>query len=992
MTERWKRIEQLYHAALKLDEAHRAAYLQETCGGDESLRREVESLLAGEKYAEGFLESPALELAAHAVAAEAHETGERSRSTSDHPDLVGKRISHYQIVEKIGAGGMGIVYKARDLHLDRFVAIKLLPAERVSDPERKRRFVLEARAASALNHPNIITVHDVANEDGHDFIVMEFVAGQSLDYLIGRKGLKSSDSLKYGAQIAGALAAAHAAGIIHRDLKPSNIMVTENGLVKVLDFGLAKLAATGPLALTETKQQTQEGTIVGTVAYMAPEQAGAKKVDSRSDIFSFGAVLYEMLAGKRAFQKPTAAETISAILNDEPPEISQLVPGVPLALQKVIQRCLEKNPEQRFQSASDLAFALEASSDSHATSRTDTRFTRRRVALRTIALLSLLALAIGIVTIGHMLLPGKIAGRSTTPASKRLTANADEIPVRTAVISPDGAYLAYSDATGAYLKQISTGETRPIMLPKGIGGHPVAWYPDSKHFILQWFANAEEKPSLWSLSILGGKARKLTDDGWGATVSNDGSRIAFVRSSVGVSGICRLNLDCQYALGREIWTMAPDGAYPQKIIDANPQDRFGPVAWSPNGQQIAYLKLHSKKDFFIETRDLQTGEQRVLEADPRLNLAPEIFAWQPAVSWTRDGRIVFALHEPSPNEADSNAWAIQLDAMTGVPGGKPIRLTNGPGAITSFSITANGRELAFIKNTLRPQIYVGELDSSSRVLKNNRRLTLQQGASLPFSWTPDNRSVIFASNRNGRFEIFKQRIDQAVPELLAGDPTRNEFVGRPNPDGSEVFYLSYPVDESVSTSSRLMRVPTAGGPPRLVLESSSPEIENQQCARAPATNCLFSKRDDAGTETFFSFDPAFGATREILRISEADAQSGGWSLAPDGSTLAVYAPNPREGHIRLFSMRDGSARDLLVEGWQGLSTLDWASDSRSFFASAMRPDGTIVLLHIDLKGDAHPLLEQKTGHMCWAIPSSDGKRLASMLMNGESNAWVLEDF
>jgi hypothetical protein len=231
----------------------------------------------------------------------------------------------------------------------------------------------------------------------------------------------------------------------------------------------------------------------------------------------------------------------------------------------------------------------------------------------------------------------------------------------------------------------------------------------------------------------------------------------------------------------------------------------------------------------------------------------------------------FALHEPYPNENDSNAWAIQLDAKTGAPSGKPIRLTSGPGGISSFSITANGRQLAFIKNTLRPQVYVGELDPSARALTNNRRITLQQGASLPFSWTPDNQSVIFASNRNGRFEIFKQQIDHPVPELLASDPTRHDFTGRPSPDGSEILYLAYPVDDSDSSPTRLMRVAAAGGPPRLVLEVPFPGIENQQCARSPATNCVFSTRDSAGKETFFSFDPALGTSRQILEVSEAAA-------------------------------------------------------------------------------------------------------------------------
>src|SRR6476646_9274179 len=245
--------------------------------------------------------------------------------------MIGRTILHYEIGEILGRGGMGVVYKARDTHLDRFVAIKVLPPEKVADPERKRRFVQEAKAASALNHPNIVHIYDIAEADGIQFIAMEYVPGKTLDQIIGRKGLRLSEALKYAVQISDALAQAHAAGIIHRDLKPSNIMTNENGLVQVPDFGLAKLSETATSEFAETATiraeedpQTEEGTIVGTVAYMSPEQAEGKKVDARSDIFSFGSLLYEMITGRRAFQGQTKVSTLSAILNREPEPMEQV--------------------------------------------------------------------------------------------------------------------------------------------------------------------------------------------------------------------------------------------------------------------------------------------------------------------------------------------------------------------------------------------------------------------------------------------------------------------------------------------------------------------------------------------------------------------------------------------------------------------------------------------------------------------------------------------
>ena len=276
--------------------------------------------------------------------------------------MVGRTLSHYRILEKLGGGGMGVVYKAHDSRLNRFLAIKALPPDKLADPDRKRRFIQEAQAASALNHPSIITIHDVAAENGTDFIVMEYVQGKTLDALIPRKGMRLNEMLKLAIQVADALSKAHAAGIVHRDLKPSNVMVTEDGLVKVLDFGLAKLTEVSDSADTETatlQTQTDEGTIVGTVSYMSPEQAEGKKVDARSDIFSMGSVLYEMVTGRKAFQGETKLSTLTAILREEPPKASEIVEDLPKDLERIISRCLRKDQSRRFQHMGDVKVELE---------------------------------------------------------------------------------------------------------------------------------------------------------------------------------------------------------------------------------------------------------------------------------------------------------------------------------------------------------------------------------------------------------------------------------------------------------------------------------------------------------------------------------------------------------------------------------------------------------------------------------------------------------
>ena len=273
--------------------------------------------------------------------------------------MIGRTIGHYEVIEKIGEGGMGAVYKARDIHLDRSVALKVLPGESVANPERKRRFALEAKAASALNHPNIVTIYDIDVADGVDFIAMEYVAGHTLADLIPPDGMDPARAIQLAAQIADALATAHQSGIVHRDLKPSNIMVNEQGRVKVLDFGLAKLIepVSGEGAATRTAAtQTREGAILGTVSYMAPEQAEGKPVDQRADIFSFGAVLYEMLSGVQPFRRDSVSGTLAAILRDEPPALDAA--RIPAALRQVIERALRKSPEARYASGVELVSAL----------------------------------------------------------------------------------------------------------------------------------------------------------------------------------------------------------------------------------------------------------------------------------------------------------------------------------------------------------------------------------------------------------------------------------------------------------------------------------------------------------------------------------------------------------------------------------------------------------------------------------------------------------
>ena len=357
--EQWQRVREILGDALELKPEERAAFLERECGADSFVLREVESLLASDEKAQSsFLESPP------------------SRVTL----ITGEKLGDYEVQELIGSGGMGEVYRARDSRLGREVAIKVLPGLWSHDRDRLRRFEQEARAAAALNHPNILAVFQMGTYEGAPYLVSELLEGGTLREQLTRRPLPMRKAIDYGSQIARGLGAAHEKGIAHRDLKPENLFVTKDGRLKILDFGLAKLRerpAVSSATATTLAAETEPGVVMGTVGYMSPEQVRGLPADHRADIFAFGALLYEMLSGKRAFQKPTSAETMSAILNEDPLELSQLPPATRPALQRVVQRCLEKNADQRFQSAADLAFALGALSESERTGAvSETRLAR----------------------------------------------------------------------------------------------------------------------------------------------------------------------------------------------------------------------------------------------------------------------------------------------------------------------------------------------------------------------------------------------------------------------------------------------------------------------------------------------------------------------------------------------------------------------------------------------------------------------------------------
>jgi eukaryotic-like serine/threonine-protein kinase len=393
--ERWRQIDQLLEAALDRKPEERAAFLVVACESDESLRLEVESLLRSDVSAESFIEEPVVALVAEVIAEQPVQT------------LAGQRISHYKIVSRLGSGGMGEVYLAEDLKLARKVAIKFLPPALMADEEARRRLLREARAAAALDHPNICTIHEVGEEAGRSFIVMQYIEGETLAERIKRERWNSSEALDIAIQVAEALQEAHLQGIIHRDIKPQNIMLTARGQVKVLDFGLAKVVRERVIASEEadtSSLMSTPGAIVGTAMYMSPEQARGEPLDVRSDIFSFGTTLYEMLSRRRPFEAKSAAEIIASILTREAPPLEKL--GSPEELGRIVRRCLEKDPERRCQTMWEVVVDLE-----NARRETGpTRSTRRRILLAGVILLAILLAPLLALNVGR--LRERLSGRT----------------------------------------------------------------------------------------------------------------------------------------------------------------------------------------------------------------------------------------------------------------------------------------------------------------------------------------------------------------------------------------------------------------------------------------------------------------------------------------------------------------------------------------------------------------------------------------------------
>jgi Tol biopolymer transport system component/DNA-binding winged helix-turn-helix (wHTH) protein len=552
--------------------------------------------------------------------------------------------------------------------------------------------------------------------------------------------------------------------------------------------------------------------------------------------------------------------------------------------------------------------------------------------------------------------------------TSRLTANPVDDRVRAAALSRDGKYLAFSDATGFYLRQIDTGETHSIPLPAGSAAESLSWFPDSAHMIAALTA-PNRAPSLWEISVLGGSARKLSDEGRSPAVSPDGREIAFISGK---------------KMSNQIWLMAADGEQPRKEV-GDPGDFFGTVAWSPDGTRIAYIRGTLGHTYgmngAVEVEDLRNQHVKSLV---QLNSIGWFSSIDGPLAWTRDG-LIYTQAEPSPRQLDSNLWTVEMEPG-GNPTGTPIRLTSDPGAVSSITTSADGKRMVYVKGVPQPDVYVARTEGQ-RVISEPVRLTLDDRQDLPFDWTSDGKAVIFISDRTGVFNVYRQAIDQAVPELLVGG-TRPALTPRLNPDGTQLLYLVYPNWSDNASSISLMRTPLAGGAPQRVLAADW--INNQQCARAPATLCLYSvvTKD---TFTLFSFDPLKGNGAQVYQMKDELPQLYNWSLSPDGRTVAMakWQGDGAEAGISLVSLSGAAEKWLTIHGWTGVAAMDWAADGKSLWATSIGEDEN-ALLNIDLQGHARAVWRPKKRSVFWAIPSRDGRYLALHVSSSSANVWMLE--
>jgi serine/threonine protein kinase len=965
--ERWAEIEELFHRAAESDLASRQALLDNACVNDPALRKEVEALLARDGEAAGAVEA-----------------GVRTELHNLIFPQTGKTVSHYQILNGLGGGGMGLVYRAQDVRLSRRVALKFLPEDSVKDPDALRRFEREARSASALEHPNICPIYEFGEHEGQPFIAMPLLEGQTVEQLIHAQGAPKRPQqiqklIDLASQVLKGLEAAHEHGIIHRDIKPGNIFVTGDGQARILDFGVAKLthaeiedgnlprhdaADTAVSAKSRDLTLSRTGAIVGTAAYMSPEQVRGEKVDARTDIFSFGLVLYEMATGKRAFGGETWPVLQEAVLRATPKPVRGLNPEIPARLETIINMALEKDREARYQTASGM--------------RADLEDLQRQMAPKRLPRRWIAGLGLAVATLAGTILfvlsrPPKRVSVAPEIKMRQLTVNSSDNPVDNGAISPDGKYLTYIDTRGLQLKFIDTGETRTVPKPEALKDQSVKWedgfwFPDSNRFLVNLHPTTEERnsanTSIWVVSVLGGAPTKLRDHAIAWSVSPDGSLVSFGTNTG--------------KLGDEVWLMGPNGDQARKFQEPDEDHATCCLTWSPDGKQYLYISGES-----VVSRNVKGGLPVTLFQPSELAKMSD---------WVRlhDGRMIYALPEPT-NDRTCNYWTTRIDLSTGRQLEEPRRLTNWPNfCVFGGSVTNNDKRLAFVASSGFDTSYVADLEAGGKQLRNIRRFTLEEDDSVR-GWTADGK-VIVAQNRD-TWSLSKQSLDSDTPEPIISSVAGGALtLGATTPDGKWYIGRIWPNGESIEHPTipfPILRIPLAGGTPETILQLSGQG--SVSCARPPSSICVLAHRSEDGRQMIVSIlDPIKGRGSELVRF-DFDATC---VISPDGTRLAVW--RSPESPLEIRSLHGRLIHKIHSRSVGELIWLNWSADQRGFFATRKGKSGN-ELLYLDFQGKTTSLRKcgggtNGLGGGCEGLPSPDGRHLAITDRDQSNNMWMMENF